>query len=82
MKKRKSFIPRSLRPDVVGSIVSVSQNDYWKELQDLINNIEIKDIKDLAFRRKAIAKILGNPDMLSNDTTKPLIDMMQHSFLS
>lgn len=55
----RTFIPKTLRPEVQGSNVSMFSNTSWISLNNQMQNLTISSIKDLYTRRKIIVNLLN-----------------------
>lgn len=80
-KKRCSFIPKSLRPDVVGNIIDVTHASNWMLFLEQIKKSSIKDIKQKSSRRILMAKIIKNCYMFDNEADKELANLVKEVFL-
>lgn len=71
----RSFIPKSLRPDVVGNLKSTAFVNPSEEVLKTFNTMSIEQIKSLGTRRQIIASILSGIEFLEIDE-KDYIDVI------
>ena len=76
--KRKAFISSNLRPNVLGTRVSITNVNSWSEFYNNFSNFNLDLLKDLSLRRRFILRIFDFPEDIFAPQIKEMVHILRN----